>query len=67
MQTEAVSTGYYHSEIWQKNYPRIQILTVEEILAGSRPDLPPTPQGASAFKKAEKVKKGEGKQGELGI
>jgi DNA modification methylase len=24
-------------------------------------DPPPTPQGASAFKKAEKVKKGEGK------
>jgi site-specific DNA-methyltransferase (adenine-specific) len=67
MQTEAVSTGFYHSEIWQKNYPRIQILTVEEILAGKCPDLPPTPQGASAFKKAEKVKKGAGKQGELGI
>jgi hypothetical protein len=30
-------------------------------------DLPPTLQGASAFKKAEKVKKGAGKQGELGI
>jgi hypothetical protein len=30
-------------------------------------DSPPIPQGASAFKKAEKVKKGNGKQEDLGI
>jgi site-specific DNA-methyltransferase (adenine-specific) len=35
---EAVSAGYYHSEAWGKDYPRIQILTIEELLAD--PDRP---------------------------
>jgi len=37
---EAASCGFYHSEAWGKDYPRLQILTVKEILNGARPVLP---------------------------
>ena len=63
MITEAVSAGYFQSKAWQKDYPRIQILTVEDLLAGKGIDMPPSAYGT--FKQAEKVKKQEGKQGEL--
>ena len=42
MVTEAASAGFYHNDFWQKDYPRVQILTVEEMLAGKRPDMPST-------------------------
>ena len=32
MNTEAVSVGYYHSPGWGQNYPRIQILTTDDLL-----------------------------------
>jgi hypothetical protein len=48
---------------WQKDYPRIQILTIEDLLNGKTIDMPKYVSGQT-FKQAEKVKK---KQGELGI
>lgn len=65
MVTEAVSAGFFTSKTWQKDYPRLQILTVEELLAGKGIDMPPSAYGT--FKQAGKVKNQEGKQGELGI
>ena len=53
MHTEAVSAGFYHSDRWQKDYPKIQILTVEELLAGREPLLPPF--SAGGFAKAERI------------
>jgi len=67
MVSEAASAGFYHSEIWDKDYPRIQILSIEELLNGAEVKLPQTPRGASAFKQAEKVDKQNPQQGELGI
>jgi site-specific DNA-methyltransferase (adenine-specific) len=64
MNREALSAGYYTSELWQKDYPRIQILTIEQLFQGERVQMPPA---HGTFKKAEKVKKNEGKQDELGI
>ena len=66
MTTEAVSGGYYHSSLWQKDYPRVQILTIENLLDGKGIDMPPYSSGQT-FKQAEKVKKSTGKQGKLGI
>ncbi len=66
MTTEAVSSGYYHSDLWQKDYPRIQILTIEDLLNGKGIDMPKYVSGQT-FKQAEKVKRKQGKQGELGI
>lgn len=66
MTVEAVSSGYYHSDLWQKDYRRIQILTIEDLLSGKSVDMPKSVP-SQTFKQAEKVKKKEGKQGELGI
>lgn len=64
MQKEAAEAGFYSSPIWGKDYPRIQILTIEELLSGKEIKMPPN---YATFKKAEKVKRSEGKQGELGL
>ena len=60
MITEAAGKGFYRSETWGKDYARIQIITIEELLSGKQPNIPPT---LPAHKKAEKVSAGE--QGEL--
>jgi site-specific DNA-methyltransferase (adenine-specific) len=60
MRTEAVSAGFYHSALWGKDYPRIQILPVEELLAGGQPLLPPSASGG--FTKAPRLAKVEGTQ-----
>jgi DNA modification methylase len=53
MRTEAASAGFYNSP-WGKKYPRLQIITIEELLAGKEIDYPPT--GANVtFDKAPKV------------
>ncbi|RJX17552.1 MAG: site-specific DNA-methyltransferase [Desulforudis sp.] len=59
MLKEALEAGKYTSPIWQKEYPRIQILTIEDLLSGKEIQMPPD---AGTFKKAEKIKKAEGKQ-----
>ena len=46
--------------------PRVQTLTIQNLLAGKGIDMPPYSSGQT-FKQAEKVKKSTGKQGELGI
>jgi DNA modification methylase len=52
MLTEAAEKGFYHSPGWNKDYPRLQILTVEDLLNGKTVDLPPNLQ---TFKQAEKT------------
>ncbi len=52
MITEAVEKGFYHSPGWNRDYPRLQIITVEEILAGKQVDMPPT---GITFKQAGKL------------
>jgi DNA modification methylase len=49
MKREAVSTGFYRSPLWKQNYPKVQILTVEELLHGAKLDMP---QAQSSFKQA---------------
>lgn len=67
MITEALTSGSYHSEIWDKDYPKIQIVSIEELLNGAELMIPQTPSNATAFKKAEKVEKQGPKQNELGL
>ena len=52
MLQEAIGEGFYHSDGWNKDYPKIQIITVEEILSGKTVNLPPNIQ---TFKKAERI------------
>ena len=54
MKHEAVTAGYYHSPGWNQDYPRIQILTVKDLLAGTaRLQMPPP---NPPFKQAQQVK-----------
>jgi site-specific DNA-methyltransferase (adenine-specific) len=62
MLTESVSTGFYHSPGWDKDYPKLQILTVEELLKGAEVKMPPA---AITFKQAEKVNVATPKQQSL--
>ena len=64
MKQEAAIAGTYHSEVSGKDYPRLQILTIRELLEDHRrPDLPllvlPT------YQHAERVEKKAAEQGEL--
>jgi len=36
MITEAAGEGFYTSPLWDEKYPRLQILTIEQILAGEK-------------------------------
>lgn len=67
MNTEAVKAGFYHSEIWQKDYPRIQILSIQDLFSGKEVAIPATPPDWGEFKKAEKVDKKGVEQGKLDL
>jgi len=60
MRTEAASAGFYDSPGWGKKYPRVQILTVAELLAGRMIDYPPYAQVNVTFKKAPKARMVDG-------
>jgi site-specific DNA-methyltransferase (adenine-specific) len=53
MREEAVSAGFYHSPGWNKDYPRIQLLTIEELLHGAEIKMPPQ---HGTFKEAQQVR-----------
>lgn len=53
MRTEAASAGFYDSP-WGSRHPRLQLLTIEELLAGKGVDRPPH-EGNVTFKRAPKV------------
>ena len=59
MRAEAASAGFYHSDIWQRDYPRMQIRTVAELLAGNEFDIPYAP---SMYQPAQRVQRPEGRQ-----
>jgi site-specific DNA-methyltransferase (adenine-specific) len=62
MQTEAATAGLYESKTWGKKYPKIQLLTIAELLAGEKIDMPPIRQVSQTFKKAERHRPKEGEQ-----
>ena len=59
MRREAVSAGFYKSP-WGKNYPRIQLLTIEELLGGKTVDYPHAAD--VTFKRAKRIITGSSKQ-----
>ncbi len=52
MEKEAWEAGFYQSPGWGKDYPRIQILTIDELLHGAGVKMPPQ---HGTFKEAQKV------------
>jgi len=64
MITEAVSAGSYESPYWGK-CPRIQILTIADLLKGAKVNMPPA---HGTFRQAQRVKSDTGvEQVELGM
>ena len=53
MRAEAASAGFYNSPWGQ--HPRLQIMTVGELLAGKRLDIPPVRQTSVTYKRAPKA------------
>jgi site-specific DNA-methyltransferase (adenine-specific) len=64
MQLEATTAGAYQSALSGRDYPRIQILTIRELLEEHRrPDLPVLV--LPAYQQAQRVEKKAAEQGEL--
>ncbi len=63
MVKEAASAGFYDSP-WGTKHPRLQLLTVEELLQGKSIDMPLT-RGNVTFKKAQRAVKKESEPIEL--
>ena len=63
MRTEAASGGFFHSDLWQRDFPKIQLRTIGEMLAGNGFDLPPRP---AAYQPAQRVRRSQGRQATLG-
>lgn len=62
MKEEAVTAGFFESKTWGKKYPKIQLLTIADLLAGKKIEMPPIRQVEATFKKAEKFKQEKGEQ-----
>lgn len=65
MHDEAVTAGFYESQAWGKRYPKIQLLTVADLLAGKQIEMPPIRQVGATFKKAPRARGPKAKTGEL--
>ena len=65
MHLEADTAGLFHSELWNRDYPRIQIISIRELLEeGKRPLLPPFV--LPTYQQSEKITiKKAAEQGEL--
>ena len=61
MKKEAVKAGFYETEFGR--YPKIQILTIADLFAGKKPQMPWL--DAAAFKKSKKEDRSMSKQGSL--
>jgi site-specific DNA-methyltransferase (adenine-specific) len=64
MDEEAAAAGFYHSPGWNRDYPKLQILTVQQLLSGGEVKMPPS---AMTFKQAERSDDGGGVQKSLDI
>lgn len=54
MTTEAITAGFYRSPTWNRDYPKIQILSIENLLDGSRVNMPAS---SVTFQQAPREKK----------
>ena len=55
MRTEAASAGFYECAAWNTKHPRIQILTIAELIEGKKIDAPPS-RDFRTFKNAPKAR-----------
>ncbi len=62
MTAEAVSAGFHHSELWQRDYPKIQIRTINDLLSGNDFDIPPNP---GMYQDSQRTQRDSAQQGGL--
>jgi hypothetical protein len=65
MRAEAASAGFYDSP-WGR-FPRLQLLTVGELLQGRKVERPQLTRGDQTFQRAERVTKADAEHLELGL
>jgi hypothetical protein len=41
---DASTAGLYHSDLWNRDYPKLQVFSIRELLEGRRHELPPLRQ-----------------------
>lgn len=59
MRLEATTAGIYR--VWERDYPKIQIVSIRELLEeGRKPDLPPLV--LPAYQRAERAREAGGEQ-----
>ncbi len=63
MVKEAAGAGFYRSELWNEEYPRVQILTIEQLLNGAKVQMPPQ---YGTFKGAKRQQR-EGDARQMGL
>ncbi len=63
MRSEAASGGFFHSDLWNRDFPKIQLRTVSEMLAGQGFDMPPR---QPVYQATERVRPPEGEQATMG-
>ncbi len=64
MLLEASTAGSYHSDLWNRDYERIQILSIKDLLEdGKKPNLPPFV--LPTYQQAQRVKKVDDSQTEM--
>jgi site-specific DNA-methyltransferase (adenine-specific) len=61
MRKIAKEAGYYRKEMFDDRYPRIQIMTIEELLNNQTPKMPESKK--TTFKSAQRNKEGKGTVG----
>ncbi len=57
MTREALEAGWYESDFWNKQYRKLQILSIRDLLDGDGVDMPPQ---HGTFKQAARAKSGDG-------
>jgi site-specific DNA-methyltransferase (adenine-specific) len=62
MAKEALSATFYKSPGWQKDYPKLQIFTIADLLKGAEVKMPPA---FGTFKQAQRADQSGASQGML--
>ena len=68
MESEAASAGFYEHKLTHRQYPRLQLRTVKELMEGKGIERPSEAAAVDmTFKKAPESKKKDGQQKDLGL
>jgi hypothetical protein len=57
MRAEAAGAGFFTDEVTGNRYPRIQILTIAELMEGKTIERPYASQPSATFKRAPRAKR----------